>query len=429
MIIQGVSLYLQEVVMSQIPRKLLSKLLYGLHSSPVVFVNGPRQAGKSTLVQKLAEKDFPAKYITFDNTTQMAAAAVSPHEFLTSHNGSIIIDEVQMVPEIFRALKMVVDEIRLKDKRNSNGRYLLTGSANIMALPKLSDPLVGRMSVMTLYPIAACEAFGGSGTFLESLFAANFGNKKPKKHKLTDAISHATFPEISGKDAKARLVWFEGYLTTILQRDVHMLSELEKIAQLPNLLRIIAARAGNLMNDASISRDAGLNAVTSRSYRNILQAMFLTFDIHPWYRNISKRLVKSPKGYLTDTMLLCHMQGWNHEDMHLNKPHMFGQVAENFVACELLKLISFSDVRANLLHFRTSDSKEADFVLERPDGTLAAIEVKISDAVNADDFKGIKELQNIIGNDLICGIVLYQGQEIVPFGKNLFAVPISYLWQ
>lgn len=415
--------------MHQIPRKLLPEILYSLGVSPVVFINGPRQAGKTTLVQKLSHEEFPAGYVTFDNATQMAAAATSPLEFLTSRKGPFIIDEVQMVPELFRALKVVVDDLRLKDKAHCNGRFLLTGSANIMALPKLSDPLVGRMNVMTLYPLAACETFGGKGTFLKSLFAADFMDSTPKHYKLTDAIRHSTFPEISGKDTKECAAWFEGYLTTILQRDVHMLAELEKIAQLPNLLRILSARAGSLMNDASIARDVGLNAVTSKSYRTILQAMFLTFDVQPWYRNISKRLVKSPKGYLTDTLLLCHMLDWNLEDLYANRPHMFGSIAENFVASELQKLLSFSDIRAKLLHFRTSDNKEVDFILERPDGSLAAIEVKSRDRVDQGDFKGIKELQAIVGNDMICGIVLYQGLELVPFGKNLFAVPVSYLWQ
>jgi len=413
--------------MKATPRKLSNNILFALNNHPVVFLNGPRQAGKSTLVQHLNKKDFPALYVSFDNATQMAAAANSPESFLKNRKGAMIIDEVQIVPEIFRALKLVVDEIRLKDKKHSNGRFLLTGSTNIMALPKLSDPLVGRMSIKTLYPFSGCEILGGKGDFLQRLFAVEFENSS-KKVKLNEVISRATFPEISGVNAAERTEWFDSYLTTILQRDVRLLSEIEKISMLPNLLRVLASRAGKLMNDAEISRDLGLNPVTSKAYRGILQAMFLQFDVEPWYRNIGKRLVKSPKGFLVDTLLLCHLLDLHLENMRERKPELYGHVLENFVATELTKLLSFSNVRARLLHFRTSDNKEVDFVLERPDGTLAGIEVKAADRVDRADFKGIYALQEITGDDFVCGIVLYSGSEIIPFGDKLFAVPISCLW-
>ena len=413
--------------MKTTPRKLTDNLLFALKNHPVVFLNGPRQAGKSTLVQHLNKKDFPAGYVSFDNATQMAAAASSPESFLKSRKGAMIIDEVQIVPEIFRALKLVVDEIRLKDKEHSNGRFLLTGSANIMALPKLSDPLVGRMSIKTLYPFSASEILGGKGDFLQRLFAMDF-ESSAKKASLDAVIARATFPEISGAGVVERTEWFDSYLTTILQRDVRLLSEIEKIAMLPNLLRVLASRAGKLMNDAEIARDLGLNPVTSKAYRGILQAMFLQFDVEPWYRNIGKRLVKSPKGFLVDTLLLCHLLDLRLEDMRERKPELYGHVLENFVATELTKLLSFSNVRAKLLHFRTSDNKEVDFVLERPDGTMAGIEVKTADRVDGGDFKGMRVLQEIAKDDFVGGVVLYSGHDIVPFGDKLFAVPISTLW-
>jgi len=414
--------------MKHIHRNLTANILFALKHNPLVFLNGPRQSGKSTLVQKLSKTDFPAEYVTFDNATQMAAASVAPESFLAQRNSPLIIDEVQLVPELFRTLKIVVDDLRLSDKTNSNGRFLLTGSANIMALPKLSDPLVGRMSVKTLYPPSSGEVFNGDCSFLDNLFAGSFSSFKTK-FALNEAIRAATFPEISGQEARVRNEWFEGYLTTILQRDVRAIAELEKINLLPAMLRILATRAGSLMNDASISRDMGLNAVTSKSYRSILQAMFLNFDVRPWYRNIGKRLVKSPKGYLIDTLLLCHLLDWNLDDLSKNKPHLYGHVVENFVATELLKLLTFSDIRAKLLHFRTSDGKEVDFILERPDGTLAGIEIKTSTRVDSADFKGLKELQAATGNDLQCAIVLYAGKDIVPFGEKHFAIPLSALWQ
>jgi predicted AAA+ superfamily ATPase len=173
-----------------------------------------------------------------------------------------------------------------------------------------------------------------------------------------------------------RQIWFDGYITTILQRDVRMIAELEKISLLPNLLRILAIRTSNLINDTDISRDIGLNPVTTKSYRNILKMMFLNFDLEPWSRNIGKRLVKSAKGYLIDTLMICHMLDLNIEDVQAKRPELFGHLLENFVASELTKLLSFSEIKASLFHFRTSD-----------------------------------------------------GKEVVPFGENLWAFPLHVLWQ
>lgn len=222
--------------------------------------------------------------------------------------------------------------------------------------------------------------------------------------------------------------WFDGYITTILQRDVRALAEIEKLSAIPNLLRILANRAGGLLNDADIARDAGLNTVTQRNYKTLLKMLFLTFEIAPWYRNIGKRLVKSPKGYIIDTLMLCHLLQYELSDLINNRPEIFGHVLENFVATELLKLIANSDDKLDLLHFRTSDNKEVDFVLEKTNGKLAAIEVKNRDNVNQADFNGLKTLQNLTGDDFICGVVLYRGQNIVPFGDKLWAVPIANLW-
>lgn len=359
----------------------------------------------------------------------MAAAAIAPETFLTAYDTNLILDEVQMVPELFRAFSIVVDELRLKDASKANGRYLLSGSANIMALPKLSEPLVGSMRVLTLYPFCAAEASNGRGNGVDSMFNLNFSGISDQGLSILDAIKLATFPEIVGKGGKERSIWFDAHLTTVLQRDVKMLAGLEKISALPHLLRLLATGAGSLINDSAIARDAGLNAVTGKFYRNILKMMFLNFDVQPWHRNTSKRLVKAPKGYLVDTLMLCHMLELNLKDMQKNRPALFGRVLENYVATELVKLLTAGDVKAQLMHFRTSDGKKVDFVLERPDGSLLAIDVTRSASVNIQDFKGIQVFSELTGKDFIGGIVLYPGKQAVPFGKNLWAVPFSILWQ
>lgn len=411
------------------PRALTPQILPALENSPTVFINGPRQAGKSTLVQTLPGRSWPAGYLTFDDASQLGAAQANPESFLRACQRPQILDEVQMVPDLFRALKMLVDETRIDPTAKANGQFLLTGSANIMALPALADALVGRMVVMTLYPFSALEISTGQGGFLSRLMGNGFKTGRCNSDTpLTKIIQQATFPEISKSDKPARHRWFESYLSTILQRDVRQLADIAKLGVLPNLLRILASRAGCLINAADIGRSIGLNAVTTKNYRILLQMMFLTFDISPWFRNIGKRLVKSPKGYLIDTSLLCHLQQIDLEHVVIADPHVFGHVFENFVATELIKQLSFSSIQAQLLHFRTSDNKEVDFVFEQFNGTLAAIEVKARDAVNIDDFRGLKELEKQAGKDFICGIVLYTGKVRIPFGERLWAIPANELW-
>jgi len=412
-------------------KRLLSKnTLHSLENFPVVFVNGPRQAGKSTLVQMLAKKVWPAAYVTFDEASQLGAAQANPESFLRGYDDRLILDEVQMVPDLFRALKLLVDEARMARKSIANGRYLLTGSAAILALPQLSNALVGRMDVLTLYPLSVVELSSGRANFLERLFDAGFkAGKMTGGNTLMEMIRRSTFPEIMDADNQVRHRWYESYLTTILQREVHQIADIAKLGVLPNLLRLLASRAGSLINDADLARSIGQNAVTTKNYRKLLQMLFLTVDVPPWFRNIGKRLVKAPKGYLIDTSMLCHVQGYDLAEVAQKSPHLFGSIFENFVASELVKQLAWSSSRAQLFHFRTSDNKEVDFVLEQPGGQLAGIEVKARDAVSIDDFKGLQELQAQTGEDFVRGIVLYRGRSIIPFGDKLWAVPVDALWR
>lgn len=419
--------------MEYVARHITPRIKEALKFSPIVFLNGARQTGKSTLVQSLARElsstNEPAPYVTLDRPVLLASASSAPEAFLAGYHGHpLIIDEVQLAPQLFRALKIVVDEARTKKGGSANGRYLLTGSANILALPRLADPLVGRMAILTLYPFTAAEATYNIPGGVERLLKLDFRNINDRGLSLLDAIKRGTFPEIVGADIADRRIWFDGYITSILQRDVRQISELEKMSLLPHLLSILATRVGGLMNDSDIAREVGLNTVTGKSYRGILKLMFLTFDVKPWHRNVGKRLVKAAKGYLVDSNLVCHLLDYDIDDVVLTKPEFFGHLVENFVATELLKQLSNSDVKAELYHFRTSDGKEVDFILERPNGSVLAIEVKRAETVNMDDFKGIKVFQELAGKDFIGGVVLYSGKDVAPFGDKLWAVPFSVLW-
>ena len=412
-----------------IERHLKTRIVEALNTFPVIFINGPRQAGKTTLVQHLADTQCPADYVSFDDFNYYRAAETNPESFLRAFKGRLIIDEVQLVPQMFRTIKLLVDEIRQTDKANANGRYLLTGSANVMSLPELSDALVGRMCVLPLHPLSAVEISEGRGDFLNRILNNDFHIRTTKSDiDLTEIITRATFPEISNWNETDRKNWFDAYTTTLLQREIKQITSISKAGVLPNLLSVLAGRTGGLLNDADIARTIKENPVTTKNYRFLLQMIYLTFDIQPWFRNIGKRLVKSPKCYISDTSLLCFLQQIDLAQVSLMKPDKFGHLFENFVATELKKQISLSKDRIGLHHFRTSDNNEVDFVLEASNGLLVGIETKCRDSVTEADFKGLKVLQDQVKNDFVCGIVLYSGHHLVPFGDKLWAVPIAELW-
>ena len=412
-----------------IKRRLASRILDALQEFPIVYVAGPRQAGKTTLVRSLAVRAWPAHYITFDDATMLGAAEANPESFLRAWEANLILDEVQLAPGLFRVLKMLVDEARQGNRTNANGRYLLTGSASVMTLPGLADAVVGRMGLFTLYPLSALEISAGKGDFLPRLMGNDFkpGTIK-RKWTVVEIMRQATFPEITGQGDGGRRQWFEAYITTILQRDVRQIADIARLGVLPHLLQVLASRVGGLINEADLARATAQNAVTTKNYRILLQMLFLAFDVKPWYRNIGKRLVKAPKGYIMDTSLLCHLLQVDMSGAAIRAPHVFGRLFENFIASELLKQLSSSGGMAQLHHFRTSDNKEVDFVLERPDGRLVGIEAKGRDAVTASDFKGLEALRQQVGSDFICGIVLYRNNKIIPFADRMWAVPVDALW-
>ena len=414
--------------MKYINRLLESTVQQSCSDMPVIFVNGPRQAGKSTLINHITTNKQNVHYVTFDDITAFSAAHNDPIGFLRSFTQMVVIDEVQLVPGIFRVIKLLVDEYRLQNAKHLNGRFLLTGSANIMALPSLSDALVGRMSIATLYPLSSMEIAGSNITIIDWAFekstpTQDLFSKSP--YPVIKAMTNATFPEARSQSNRVR--WFGDYITTLLQRDVRNLAQIEKITELPNMLKSLASRVTGLLNDANCARDTGLTQMTYRRYRVLFEHLFLVTTVPPWFRNIKKRLTKSPKLYFIDTNLLCHVLGVDLLVLRAQDPTLFGRIFENFVASELIKQLTIKQDYA-LHHFHTNDNKEVDFVIEHRNGKLIGIEVKSSTSVTAHDFRGLKVLESELGDDFIRGIVLYLGDKVIAFGSNMIAMPVSCLW-
>ncbi len=417
--------------MKVVKRQLQPLILEALKFFPAVYINGPRQAGKTTLVRELLAKNFKARFITFDDILERTAAQRNPLGYTRESGTPLIIDEIQMVPEIFRPLKILIDERRyeaLRSGHSANGHFLLTGSVNLRVIPQLADAMVGRMATLTLLPLSASEVQNTTSHFLERCFSKDLSEMKTDKIKLTDIIRKATYPELMQMSGPMTDNWFKNHIQKITMEDPRHIYNLEKAEFMPVLLQSLAARAGNLINDASIGREVGLNAVTTRNYRSILDGTLVTNILSPWYRNITKRLVKSDKIFFHDTMLLCHLLGKAPEDLEKNNPTRFGHVLENFVLSELCKNNFATGEKVEISFYRTNDGREVDFVLEKQ-SKLVAIEVKHAEKVIDKDLVGIKELRASTGNDFHCGIVLCNTPRVIAYDKDIYLLPFSALWQ
>ena len=409
------------------PRHITGQLLEALADTPVAALHGARQTGKSTLVRRLSQNEYPAQYLTLDDLGVLSAARRDPAGFLAGLSGPAVIDEAQRAPDLLLAIKAEVD----RDRRP--GRFLLTGSSHILNLPRLSETLAGRMEILTLWPLSQGEIGGVREGFINALFSRKLPSLPADgvegRDGLIKRMLAGGFPEaISRQKGERRRAWFESYLNAILQRDVRELSNVSGLSEMPRLLMVLAARAGGLINYADLARDAGLNQATLKRYFTLLAGAFIAHTVPPWFTNRIKRLVKAPKLYLGDTGFLAHLLDLTPERLRRD-PHGEGALFENFVALELMKQRTWSSARPAIYHFRDYTGNEVDFVLEAPGGNhYVGVEVKAGGKVGSGDFKGLKVLAETLGPRFHRGVVLYAGPSVVPFGKNLHALPLSALW-
>jgi uncharacterized protein len=403
------------------PRFAADVVSTALRDTPVVMVIGPRQCGKTTLVRDLvaAEREF----ITMDDDTVLEAARSDPTGLVRGLDRTTI-DEVQRTPDLLRAIKRSVDE----DRRA--GRFLLTGSANILALPQVSESLAGRMEIVSLLPLSRSEILGRKPRFLTGVFAGKVA--KPAEtmtgENLVEAVLIGGYPEmLRRKEARRRQAWALDYAKAIVQRDVREIAEVEKLDQMPRLLRVLANHSGQLTNFTQIGGQIGFDDKTTRKYVGILEHLFLVRRVEPWFRNRLKRLIKTPKLHFLDSGLLGVLLGATAARVARDRA-IFGALLETFVFAEVLKQASWSDEDYALYHYRDKDQNEVDLVIETGSGTLIGLEVKAGATVHADDFKGLRKLAGACGDDFKLGVVLYDGENLVPFGDRFLAVPISCLW-
>ncbi len=405
-------------------RNIEGRLRAALEDTPVVLLNGARQTGKSTLVRHIAN-DLSNRYFTLDDATTLASVARDPAGFIQNLAGPVVIDEVQKVPGLFPAIKFQIDRNRMP------GHFLLTGSANVLMLPRLAESLAGRVEIITLGPLSQGERRDHQEHFIDHAFASSPWNIKRRTPEgdIPERIIAGGYPEaLSRRDARRRQDWFASYLTTILQRDVRDLAYIEGLTDMPRLLALLAARSGGLLNMSELSRSAGVAHTTLRRYLALLQTTFLLQPLPAWSINIGKRLVKSPKIYLIDSGLSAHLTGQTDEP-NIRISALYGHLLETFVVAELRKQATWNEVRTRLYHFRTTTGREVDIVLENPKGEVVGVEVKSTATLHGADFTGLEALAEIAGKRFLQGIILYTGETAIPFGKRFTALPVNALWQ
>lgn len=405
-------------------RNIFPKLIAALADTRVVLLNGARQVGKSTLVQQLVQ-ERGGQYLTLDDPVIAELARTDPAALIGGTSGLIVIDEVQSAPALFPALKREVD------RRPEPGRFLLTGSANVFMLPTAAESLAGRMEVLALEPLSQAEIETSPYNLVDALFDTAPWARRTVRTDRADVVRRIVssgFPEALGRaDPSRRDAWFRAYLASLLQRDVRDYANIEGLHDLPRLLSLLAARASSLMNMAEVSRATGIAHSTLRRYLALLEALFIVQPLPAWSANLGKRLVKAPKLHLIDAGLTAHLQG--HADpVALSLSAQLGPLLETFAVQEVRRHLRSAETVATAWHFRTTAGREVDLVLEASGQRVAGVEVKTSASVDQGDFRGLRELASAAGQGFARGIVLYTGEQLVPFDEHLWAVPMGVLW-
>jgi uncharacterized protein len=404
-------------------RNISNNILEALSDTPVVFLRGARQTGKSTLVQEIAKGPYPARYVTLDNAGTLSAASTDPAGFIAGLEKPVVIDEAQRVRDLFLAIKEDVDRNR------APGRYLLTGSADVLTIPKVADALAGRMEVLTLWPLSSGEMKGSGKNIIDAFWSSEFPHlfHSDPEFDLAASIVAGGFPEPAQRTThRRRRAWFESYITTILDRDIRDLAQIQDLAAVPRLLKLLAGRTAGLHNQSEVSRSSGIPNSTLSRYMTLLEMTFLVQMLPAWSSNLGKRVVKAPKLFMVDTGLACHLTGIDEEGLRQGG-EIAGRIFENFVVLELFKHASWSDEPVALYHFRSQVGQEVDAVIEGSRGRVVGVEIKLSASPSSRDFSGLKVLRDDLGDKFVRGILIYTGREIVPFGEDLHAVPVSVL--
>ncbi|MDE2653513.1 MAG: ATP-binding protein [Gemmatimonadota bacterium] len=406
------------------PRFTARPVREALADTPVVFIMGARQVGKTTLVKDLIDTSW--EYITFDDGAQAELARADPVGFIRNLPPKrIALDEVQRVPETLLAIKQEVDENR------SPGRFLLTGSANAFLRPQVSGALVGRMEAVRLATLSECEIVGREPTFLQALLRCEppVADDLRVRDHLVRRIVAGCFPEPLQRTSERRQrAWYEQYVNTLIQRDLHDLPGIARTEAMTRLLRLAAILSGQLVNLTDLGGRLGLNRVTAGKYLALLEQLFLVERVSPWHAAEFTRMVRTPKMHAVDTGLMCALRGITRHRL-VGSPALLGSLLESFVYNELRKQALWAEEPVTFHHYRDKDKVEVDIVMETASGGCYGVEVKAAASLRSSDFTGLRRFRRVAGKRFRIGVLLYDGDHTTSFGDGLFAVPIGALWR
>jgi hypothetical protein len=405
-------------------RAIADTIVEAMGSARAVALLGARQSGKSTLARMLADGPLPTELITLDDELARARAIEDPVGFVSGLGQRTVIDEIQRAPQLLLAIKSRLD------RDNSPGQFLLTGSANLRRIPTVSDALPGRVDYLTLWPFTQGELQGRNEDFLASLFSGEpprIVGAPVGRDEYVELMLRGGFPEAQQRTEVPRRRFFDSYVASVVERDVVETSHVHEPVLVETMLRLVAARSGSLARFDSLGREAGVSGKTAKGYIDVLERLFLVRVRRSWHVNLGQRQIKAPKLYIADPGLLAGLIG---ADRHRVREDdgLVGSLFETFVATELERQASWFPEALSFWHFRDRD-REVDVIVERPSGGIVGIEVKASATVRARDFRGLVHMRERVGTRLVAGVVLYAGEQTLPFGEGMWALPLSALWE
>ena len=407
---------------SLLPRRIEPRIAEALLDTPVVLLAGPRQAGKTTLVRHIAAQQG-LRYLTLDDGLTLLSAREDPVGMVRSLDRAVI-DEIQRAPQLLLAIKKSVDE----DRRP--GRFLLTGSANLMALPTVADSLAGRMETLSLLPLSQSEMALRQANWIDPAFAGRIlqAGTPAVGEALVERVLRGGYPEAVARPAgRRRTTWARQYIDALIERDVRDIAHIDKLDQLPRFLRALAHTAGQMCNYTQLGAQVGLDGKTALRYCGVFEQMYLLQRIDVWARNRLSRVVKTAKLQFLDAGLLASLLDLTAQEVAQDRTR-FGNVLETFVFGELLKHSTTAQDDYRLMYYRDADKFEVDVVIENAAGQLVGVEVKAAATVKASDLRGLKKWAALAGPQFRLGVVLYDGTETLPLGDGLWAAPLSSLW-
>ena len=411
-------------IQTLLPRGIQHAMRDAMKDTPVVCLLGPRQCGKSTLARSF---DPGRLYLSLDDVDLLAAATRDPKGFIGQLPDTVTLDEIQRAPDLLLTIKRTVDENRRP------GRFLLTGSANLLQLPHLPDSLAGRMECLYLHPLTEAEKSRGPGLFLSRWLTQGLSDSTLREDSMAPStlpgrIVAGGYPEPQGRSPVRARQWHRQYLSSVIERDVHDVARVRDSSEVARLLEMLSHQTGNLLNTSSLSNDLKLDRQTIERYLVILERLFLIRRLAPWHRNSAKRLIKTPKIHLVDSGLASSLSGISSGDW-LMRRDKFGHLLESFVLQQLIAQAGWTDPDLRFWHYRDKDQVEVDVVMTRG-SKVWGVEIKASATLHHSDGNGLRRLAVQSGNDFQSGIIFYDGATILQLdGPKILAVPLKFLWE